>query len=245
MRLATCAALVLIAGSPTVAIAQPTRGTVLIGAAGLAAVEKAPTSGGLGMSGEGRGGTVAGGALSVGVHLTERVSARFEWSLTDALKQSQGLSAYSSGSLLGVLAGGAMGFTTGFTTSFPTTPSVSFGPQSVETQRTTAAGFALLGYHLGAGRTSLELLGGVGLLNQNVTTSYVYDRRMLGSPGGFNLPFPTVNDDKTSSYHAVAVLGADLAVTLVGHAAIVPQVRAYALNGGLSIRPGIGLRWTF
>jgi hypothetical protein len=43
----------------------------------------------------------------------------------------------------------------------------------------------------------------------------------------------------------VAVVGADVAVSLTSHAALVPQVRAYALNGALQVRPGLGLRWTF
>ncbi len=234
MRMATSVVFVLLVASSTFATAQPARGTVFISATGFAAIEKAPTFGGLGRDG---GGTVAGGALGIGVHLTERVSARFEWSLTDALEQSQGVGIYSPGSLESLIAG--TGF--GFGTSVPALPSFSLLPQSVESKRTTAAGFALLGYHLGGGRTSIELLGGVGLLNQDVTTSYVYQRRGLG---GLDLPFPSA-DDKNSSYYAVAVVGADIAVTLTGHAAIVPQVRAYAVNGGLSVRPGVGLRWTF
>ena len=29
------------------------------------------------------------------------------------------------------------------------------------------------------------------------------------------------------------------------HAAVVPSLRAFSLNNGLSLRPGLGLRWTF
>lgn len=244
MRLATCVALVLLVGSSTVATAQPARSTVFISATGFAAIEKAPTFGGRGVTGDDAGGTVAGGALGIGVHLTERVSARFEWSLTDAMKRSQDVSGYSLFSLGSLTSGTSFGFGP----VGPGTTSLNFGTQSAESKRTTAAGFALLGYHLGAGRASIELLGGVGLLNQDVTTSYVYDRRAVG---GLSLPFPSADlpfssaNDKNSSYYAVAVIGADIAVTLTGHAAIVPQVRAYALNGGLSVRPGVGLRWTF
>ncbi len=239
MRLASFVALVFMVGSVT-ATAQPARGTVFVSASGFAAIETAPTFGGLGVASDGDSSTVAGGALGLGVHLTERLSARLEWSLTGALKQSQGMGGYPL-----FLGGGLTDvFAFGPGTNVPTTPgltSLSFAPESIESKRSTSAAFALLGYHLGGGRTSLELLGGLGLLNQDVTTRYVYDRRRFG---GLGLPFP-IADDKTSSYHAVAVVGADLAVTLTGHAAIVPQVRVYALNGGLSVRPGVGLRWTF
>lgn len=237
MRMPACVVLVLLVASSTVATAQPSRGTVFISAGGFAAIEKAPTLGGLGLTGDDAGGTVAGGALGLGVHLTDRVSARFEWSLTDALKRSQDVGIYPLFSLESLTVGTSFGFGT----NVPATSSLSFAPRSVESKRSTAAGFALLGYHVGGGRTSIELLGGVGLLNQDVTTSYVYDQRGLG---GFGLSLPNAND-KSSSYHAVAVVGADIAVTLTGHAAIVPQVRAYAVNGGLSVRPGVGLRWTF
>ncbi len=68
------------------------------------------------------------------------------------------------------------------------------------------------------------------------------DRNPTAGPAAARrLPF-RVHD---LGHHAVAVVGADAAVSLTTHAALVPQVRAYVLNGALQVRPGLGLRWTF
>ena len=65
-------------------------------------------------------------------------------------------------------------------------------------------------------------------------------------PAGFFAPIdPYVSKFASTSYHAVAVVGADAALALTSRLALVPQVRTYALNGGLSLRVGTGLRWTF
>lgn len=204
--------------------AQPASGTVFISGAAFAAIEKAPEAKGIGITAGDASGTVAGGALGIGVYLTPRVSARFEWSLTDALKESQhlGISPLAATSAAGLV--------------FPGTTIVD---QTYESRRSTAAGFALLGFHVAAGRASVEVLGGLGLVHQDMTTSY--DVRILPA---FGLPVPRT-DYTASSYAAAAVVGADLAVGLTEHASIVPHVRAYALSGGLSLRPGLALRWTF
>lgn len=230
-------ALVSVLGFPTPALAQPASGTVFISAGGFAAVEKSPTTRGFGVPESDSSGTVAGGGLGIGVHLTERVTARFEWSLTDTLTQSGGVITYPAYPLevLTVFSGANAGRARDAQATALTVP---YAP---ETRRSTAAGFALLGYHLPAGRASIELLGGVGLLNQDVESSY--DVRIANAPAGLSLP--ALPAYKSSSYHAVAVVGADVAVALASHAAIVPQVRVYAHQGHMSIRPGLALRWTF
>ena len=226
--------LALLAVSTSLAAAQPSTGTVFISGGAFAAIEQFPTSSGFGVPDSDASGTVAGGALGIGVHLTERLSARFEWSLTDRLKQTQDVIAYPyiPAELLAALSGA------GPTIGRPDDSWLTLVPYTPETKRSTAAGFALLGYHIPAGRASIEVLGGLGLLNTDLETSY--DVRVAGGR-----TVPALTEYKTSSYQAVAVVGADVAVPLTTHAAIVPQVRAYAHGGSLSVRPGLALRWTF
>jgi len=235
MRLVSSLAFTLALSAPALALAQPASGTVFISGGAFAAIEQAPTTSGFGVPESDASGTVAGGALGIGVHLTAKVSARFEWSLTDTLRRRQDgyASPFLNPELLAAISrpGPAIGRLDG--------AGLSLVPFTPETRRSTQAGFALLGYHVGAGRASIELLGGLGLLNTDVETSY--DVRI--ARGG---SFPArASGYKTSNYHAVAVVGADVAVKLTEHAAVVPQVRAYALNGALSLRPGLSLRWTF
>jgi hypothetical protein len=162
------------------------------------------------------------------------VSARFEWGLTDTLKHEQriGISplAFQNDVFARLVAGG---------TSISSVTQLSIVDQTMRVRRKSMAGMALLGYHLDAGRASIEVLGGLALVNQDMTTSY--DVRILS---GLILPYPQP-EYTVSNYQAAAVVGSDVAVSLTDHLAVVPSVRAFALNGGLSLRPGVGLRWTF
>lgn len=211
--------------------AQPSRdtGTVFIGASGFAAIEKLPTSSGFGIDDDASG-TVAGGALQFGLHLTPRISARVEWGLTDTLRSSQGLgvnplTATSELFLIGPV--------------IPLGAELSIVRGAVERKRQTAMGALLVGYHVPVRRAAIEVLGGVGFVNQDLQEGF--DVRILSSQ---SLPFPQPQY-RTSTYQAVAVAGADVSVSLTDHAALVPSMRAFAMNGGLSLRPGLGLRWTF
>lgn len=68
----------------------------------------------------------------------------------------------------------------------------------------------------------------------------------VSAPAGFFVPVgPYTSELASTSYHAVAVVGADAALAVTSHLALVPHVRAYALNGGLNLRLGAGLRWRF
>jgi hypothetical protein len=231
MRLVSSLALALLVSAPAIALAQPSTGTVFISGGAFAAIEQSPTSSGFGTPDNDSSGTVAGGMLGVGIHLTERISARLEWSLTDTLRQRQEGFAYP------YLASDITSWLPMTSIGRPGDPALSIVPITPETKRTTAAAFAMLGYHVPAGRASIELVGGLGLLNNDVETSY--DVRIAAE----RLTVPAAYT--SSTYHAVAVVGADVAVRLTDHAAVVPQVRAYALGGGLSVRPGLSLRWTF
>lgn len=235
-RVAVALAVLSLPVVTAVASAQPSpeRGTVFIGASGFAAIEKAADTSGIPDADE--GGTVAGGALSVGVHLTPRVSARFEWGLTDRLTSDGPFGYPMPVDILSLL--GGPGVSESFLTFGPTDPT-SIVPANFRQERQTMTGLALLGYHLGDGRVSLEVLGGLGFVNQEVETGY--DVRILMG-GRTSLSTQTYT---TSTYHAVGVVGADVNVALTDHASIVPSVRAFSLNNGLSLRPGLGLRWTF
>ena len=225
-RLVSSLALALLLSAPGFAAAQPSTGTVFISGGALAAIERFPSSAGFGAPERDSGGTVAGGMLGVGIHLTEKISARVEASLTGELRQRQDAFGYPY-------------LTPEVLAAFSNAGSFSalVVPGMPETRRTTAAGFMLLGYHVPARRASIELVGGLGLLNTDVETSY--DVRIAAE----RLTVPAAYT--TSTYHAVAVVGADVAVRLTDRAAIVPQVRAYVLGNGLSVRPGLSLRWTF
>lgn len=228
MRFVPSLALALLVSAAPVAYAQPSTGTVFISGGALAAIEWTPSMSGFGVPQRETGGTVAGGMLGVGIHLTEKISARVEWSLTDALRTRQdGFFSYLAPNV--GLSGPSFG---GFGE-----PSLSVIPVFPETKQTTTAAFTTLAYHVPAGRASIELIGGVGLLNRDVETSF--DVRIAA--GRISAPAAST----TSTFHAVAVVGADIAVRLTDHVAVVPQVRAYALGGGLSVRPGLSLRWTF
>jgi hypothetical protein len=221
--------LVLSLTAPASAQPSPDTGTVLVGAAAFAAIEKLPTSSGFGIDDDASG-TVAGGSIGLGLHLTPRISARVEWGLTDTLRSSRSLG-------VNPLAGSAS--LTFIGPVVTTGPELSIVSPSIERKRQTAVGALLVGYHVPAGRASIEVLGGIGFVNQDLQEAY--DVRILR---GLSLPFPR-SEYRASTYHAVAVAGADIAVSLTDHAALVPTIRAFALNGGLSLRPGLGLRWTF
>ena len=73
--------------APSAAFAQVAAdtGTIFVAAAGFADMRRAPTSEVLNGPDDDASGTVAGGALTLGVHLTPRLSVRAEWSLSDTL----------------------------------------------------------------------------------------------------------------------------------------------------------------
>ncbi len=212
------------------AAAQPSAGTVFVSAAALAVIDEAPDAAAAGLlPANDTGGTVAGGALGLGVHLTPRLSVRAEMHLAGRVKKER--------QLPGILGGATSPFGGG--------SSVFTVTQTVGTTREATPVFALLAYHLTAARVSVEFAGGLGLVRQSVTSTF--DTVVSGaglSVGSFPPSLPRTQVS-ASGYHAVAVVGADAAVSATSHLAVVPQVRAYVLNGGLSLRPGLGLRWTF
>lgn len=208
------------------AAAQPQSGAVFLSAGAVAVIDEAPGGGlSLGLTSEADGRTTtAGGALGLGVHLTPRVSVRAEVQVAGRSTTRQELP-------------GALPSGTPFTIS-----------QRYEVTRETTPVFVLLAYHLPAGRMSVEVTGGLGMVRQSVTSRYEFSVSGPGlgaGLGGAFLPTPSVDVLETSGTNAVAVVGADVAVAATSRLAVVPQVRAYVVGNALSLRPGVGLRWTF
>ena len=152
--------------APSAAFAQVAAdtGTIFVAAAGFADMRRAPTSEVLNGPDDDASGTVAGGALTLGVHLTPRLSVRAEWSLSDTLSLDRNYPFYPY-AVEDLVTRGLGGLSP---SGLP--PTSLLVPQQTTEQRDVKAGFALLGYHLGAGRASVELLAGLGLVNEQVTT---------------------------------------------------------------------------
>ncbi|MEZ5292270.1 MAG: hypothetical protein R2745_14415 [Vicinamibacterales bacterium] len=206
----------------------PSTGTVFAGAQAFASIEKVGATAGFGVPWPDQGGTVAGGGLGLGIQLTPSISARLEWSATDTLKSS------STVGPLPLVTSPLVAMPNGFPHS-GTLPFVV--DQQYERRRTSTTALALLGYRLGGERLGLELLGGLGVVYLDQRESY--DVRILGAS------LVPSTDYRTAAYRAVAAVGADVPVALTRHASLVPSVRAWAVDGGLTLRPGVGVRWTF
>ncbi len=207
------------------AAAQPDAGTLFVSGAAIAAIDRHPTTERAATLDTDVSGTVAGGALGLGVFLSPRLPARAEWNLTATNTTTLDFDVRSLASLSLIGLGGLV------------PPEFVVVEQTVKHRRRAATGFALLGYHLPARRASIELIGGLGVVHSTVTIEYA-----SGAPGGFGL---RVAPTEATRYDAAAVVGTDVAVSLTEHAALVPQVRAYVVGGALSVRPGLGVRWTF
>ena len=220
----------------TPAVAQPEAGTIFVTGAALAAIEDGPTYDTAAIFDSALagndGGTVAGGTVGVGVHLSPRVSVRAEWSTTAELRDE------TTGS---EILPQATPFT--FGSALTVFPAHAIIESRTTTRRRSTAVFSLLGYHFAGRRVSLDVMGGLGLVRRSQRWSY--ETRFTAPTLGTFVPQPGTSESKSAAYHAVAVVGADAAVSVASRLAVVPQVRAYVLGGALSLRPGLGLRWTF
>ncbi len=101
------------------------------------------------------------------MYLTPKLSVRAEWSFSDTLSldRSPSIYPYVVEDLVSRI-------------GLPLTSLLV--PQEITERRDVKAGFALVGYHLGGGRASIELLGGLGLVNERVTV--VTDIRLPVGP---------------------------------------------------------------
>lgn len=220
--------LLSVLATPVVAVAQTRTGAVFVTASAIAAIDQAPDAAqGALFTTPDSGGTAGGGALGLGIHITPRFSARLEAQVSGKVRSDTTLPSVLSTPVF----------------ELPGLPLLRL-EQTLSTSRQDTPVFALLGYHLDGARLSLQLVGGLGVVHQERSTT-LRTRVVSGSlPPGFGLD-DVGSGVSTSDYQSVAVVGADAALGLGAHAALVPQVRAYVLSGGLSLRPGLGLRWTF
>ena len=123
------------------------------------------------------------------------------------------------------------------------TTGISFPPATTftETRHDTdklRSGSVLAAYHTRGGKAvRLEYIGGI---------AFVYLRRSSSTeispaPPGVILPR---SETSSISYGTAAVVGLDVPVRVTARLDIVPQIRAQS-TGGLTIRPGIGVRVRF
>jgi hypothetical protein len=89
-------------------------------------------------------------------------------------------------------------------------------------------------------RTSLVYSGGVafGISEIDTTYNYSFDPRVLG------LSIPPTSTEYTS-YTVHPIVGVDARIAMTDHASLVPGVRVLGAQGGILIRPSVGLRWEF
>lgn len=106
----------------------------------------------------------------------------------------------------------------------------------------------LLGYHAPPhGRLTAGFKGGISFLRnsstETSTTRYtVTDPRLLPI---VTVPAPMSSTSSAVFFNTAAVVGAELAISLTSHAAVVPELRAFGVDGRMFIRPGAELRWLF
>ncbi len=89
-------------------------------------------------------------------------------------------------------------------------------------------------------RTSLVYSAGVGFgIGETETTfAYTFPREVLA------LVVPPTTTEYTS-YTVNPIVGFDARIKMTDHAALVPGVRVVGADGGIIIRPSVGLRWEF
>ena len=98
----------------------------------------------------------------------------------------------------------------------------------------------------------LGFIGGAAFVvrvqrSRDETVYRVYSPELLAETTalGVSLIRPYSTDIKTTSYSVSAQAGLDADIALGGRVSVVPQIRVIGLPGGLSIRPGVGLRVRF
>jgi hypothetical protein len=125
--------------------------------------------------------------------------------------------------------------------SFSTSPTSPGPSEHVSGTYRSRAASVLVGYHAARQRrVRLGYLAGA---------AFVYERERVVTE--LNIPgVPPVvptrverTDGTSFTYRAALAAGADADVVLSRHFALVPQVRAIAFAGMISLRPGLSVRW--
>jgi hypothetical protein len=132
-----------------------------------------------------------------------------------------------------------------FEMTLPETMSVSASTsgtpvvESLSVAQTTTTGAVLFGYHTSSAReVSVAYLGGVLFVSQRQDSL-----SQVLTDTGAPLAAPMVSN--AYAYRSAAIAGADVNVALGRHLALMPEFRAWSLNGTFSTRTSLGFRVIF
>ena len=171
-------------------------------------------------------GTTVGGRVGVGTFLSPQWSAQVEFAYPKLLTTTTTI---QPPVLQPLVVPGIVG------------PTAIVIPITQQVQRDYRAPSAvvLVGYHTARRhRVAVGYLGGLMLLEERQHTTQTFVRS--------GVPTPISSSETTTfTYRAAAAMGLDVDIALGSHLALVPQVRADAFVGSLSVRPAVGMRWNF
>lgn len=183
-------------------------------------------------------GTIVGGTFTIGTWVAPRVTLRLETSwpgeVEDRVERTQTIPGAGPVPVL----------------------TSSIERQSRDRARTFAA---LVGYHTARRRgVQLGYVGGAAfvwrtLRQREVTNSAtVTGGGVVLGPGGVIIPQPVivipierVFDSTTNIYGVSAAVGMDADIAIGSRFSAVPYIRVIGMNGGVSVRPGVGFRATW
>jgi hypothetical protein len=176
-------------------------------------------------------GTVGGGTVAVGTFLSDRVSVRFEASFETGLEfpTSRVLPAYST-------------LITALPPNSGLSPTIYF-PVDIDEEQRRRTFATMIAFHQGRGKARVAYLAGLAIVNTEHRTTYSRDITPL-LPLISTLPVGYFDSDfKNTHYSTAPALGVDVEIAVGRHVHLLPELRAIASEGVISIRPGIGLRW--
>lgn len=106
----------------------------------------------------------------------------------------------------------------------------------------------LLGYHTASrGRVGAAFKGGMSFVH----TSGTIASTVTYQPGDprfaplLILPAPITTTLSSTALSTAATVSVELAIALTPHAALIPEMRGFGVDGRIFLRPGAGLRWLF
>lgn len=178
-------------------------------------------------------GTVAGGSAAVGVWLTPTVSVRFEVALPAQLETS-----VEQGYPIPALSEIGLPY-----------PGYGYSSELRERTRTFSP---LLAWHTARWHgVQWGFLGGAAfvvrtqrMIDDTVYPLYLAPVPNIGRPAAITVPSQR-GETAITTYGVTAQVGLDADIAIGGRLSVVPQVRAVGFDGGVSIRPGVGVRIRF
>lgn len=114
----------------------------------------------------------------------------------------------------------------------------TFGSSS---ERTTTVSASLWVQQQLSGRVAMMYLAGMGFYRSEYKYRIAYEPLFIGIP---ELTLPAF-DNTSISYGVRPLAGIESRITMTDHVQLVPGVRVHGSEGGLLIRPSVGLAWTF